>query len=819
MTLTEHPTVDVEESSSPLGRAVRRREDARFLTGSGAFLADIQPPGVKHAAILRSTAPHARIRRLDLDRARVHPGVTAVFSGADLAAASNPISHLLPMPTIKPITWHVLATDTVRFVGEPIAIVIADSRYVAEDALDLIEVDYEGLPAVTNAMAALEPDSALLYEEWGSNDFLSAESATGDLDAAFASADGTLSETIKHHRVIGLPLEGHGACASYDSATDELLIYVSSQQPHNLRTALADVTGMSEANIRVVAPDMGGGFGNKQHFLREDFLMAVVARLVPYPVSWVQDRFESLNASVHSREQIHEVDVAYRNDGRVLGLRVRLFADVGNPVLYFTGAAPALVTTSLLTGTYDIPNYAYELHCVATNKCPMGAYRGFGQPQAILTIERVMDLVAERLDLDPLEVRRQNFIPDSPRPFTSPTGARYDTGSFREQLDRVAEEFHYDDRRIEQQAARADGRYLGIGFASMVESTAPNLHVVAGRYGGFEMALVSVQPDGHVNIVVGTKSQGQGHETAFAQVAADALTIPVDHVMVSEGDTGTVPYGMGTWGSRSAVMGGGAIMKGTAELREKMTAIAANMLEVDVADVTLSDGLFHAGEATLPFAAVAGAAYLHTFLLPPGMDMGLSVVASYDPGNTSPFPDAEGKMNVASTYAAGAAAALVEVDISTGEVSILDFAMVHDCGTVINPMIVDGQIQGAFAQAVGTVLFEELVYDENGQLLTATLLDYLIPAFGSVPRARPVHVETPSPLLGGFRGAGEAAIIAAPAALVNAVHNALAPLGVAVNQTNLGRSRVRALLRDAGVEIDPVRNHRVRGQTAPSSSD
>jgi carbon-monoxide dehydrogenase large subunit len=410
-----------------------------------------------------------------------------------------------------------------------------------------------------------------------------------------------------------------------------------------------------------------------------------------------------------------------------------------------------------------------------------------------------------------------NRIPDEPRPFVSPVGFVYDTGSFGDQLDALVEAIGYDELRAKQERARAEGRYLGVGVASMVEATAPNLHGFAGRFGGFEMALATVQPDGHVSIAVGTKSQGQGHATCLAQVASEVLTVPLDWVDIREGDTGVVPYGMGTWGSRSAVMGGGAVLKATTTLREKMLEIAAHMLQVPRDEIELEGGMFRAGEHVLPFGAVAGAAYLHTFLLPPGMDMALCTVASYDPGNTSPFPDENGRMNPAATYATAAGAAVVEVDVNTGQVALLDAAIVHDCGRVINPMIVDGQIQGAFAQAVGAVLLEEIVYGEDGQLLTSSLLDYLIPAFGSVPKARIVHRETPSDLLGGFRGAGEAGIIVMPAAIANAVHDALKPLGVKITQTNLGATHVRALLRDAGVAVDPVAGARLRGLTVAAT--
>jgi carbon-monoxide dehydrogenase large subunit len=787
-----------------VGSPVRRREDDRFLTGKGEFVGDVTLPDMKHIAIVRSPVAHARIASIDTTAARAFPGVVAVFTGADLARLTNPLSHLLPIPTIKPLEWHVLTVDKVRFVGEPVAAVVADSRYIAEDAAELVEVDYDELDPVVDPEAALDPQAPLLYDEWGDNVFLSLGGVAGDLDAAFASADGVLRERFRHHRVIGLPLEGHGAVGRYDESTGRLLLYASSQQPHNLRTVVSDVTGLSEAKIRVIAPDMGGGFGNKQHFLREESLVAAIALQVPFPVAWVQDRTESLTASVHSRDQIHEVEVAYRNDGRILGLRARIVADIGNPALYFTGAAPALVTTSLMTGTYDIPNYAFELTCVATNKCPVGAYRGFGQPQAIFTIERIVDTVAKAVGLDPVDVRARNMIPDEPRPWKSPTGALYDVGSFSSQLDVVVDEIGYREFRARQAEAAREGRLLGIGVASMVEATAPNLHSVAGRFGGFEMALVTVQPDGHVNVAVGTKSQGQGHETVFAQLVADVFSIPVEHVDVQEGDTGVLPYGMGTWGSRSAVMGGGAVLRASRQLRERMRAIAANMLQVGVDDVKLHAGLFAAGEAVVPFGAVAGAAYLHTFLLPPGMEPGLSVVIGYDPGNTSAFPDDNGHMNVAATYASAAAAVIVEVDPHLWRVRIDDAVIAHDCGTVINPMIVDGQLYGAWAQALGTVFLEEIRYGPDGQPLTGSLLDYRIPTSGDVAPLRVIHMPNESPLEGGFRGAGEAAIIVSPPAIANAVEDALSPFGVRVHQTNLGPNALRTMIRSAGVAFDPI---------------
>lgn len=795
-----------------IGDRTPRVEDEKFLTGRGEYLGDVRRPGLKHIAVLRSPFAHARIRSVDVSNAVALPGVIGAFSGAEVASFANPFQHHLPMiPTLKQIQWFPLALDKARFVGEPIAAVVADSRYIAEDALELIDVDYEELPAVADAELGMAPDAPRLYDDWDDNVFLFMPGGGGDPDGAFARADGVLQERFVHHRIIGFPMEGQGALGEYDAATGRLVLHASTQGPHNLRTVISDITGLHESKVRIIAPDMGGGFGNKAHFIREEALVALLAMRVEHPVVWQQDRVENLTASIHSRQQVHEVEVAYRNDGKVLGLKAKIIADGGNPEVYYMGASPAVVTTSLMTGTYDIQDYACELYVVATCKATMGGYRGYGQPQANFTIERVMDLLAEKLRMDPADVRRVNMIPDEPRPYVSATGARYDTGSFRDQFEQLLDEADYAGLRAQQASARAEGRCVGVGLASMVEPTAPNIHALAGRFGGYEMAAMTVQPDGHVNVSLGTKSQGQGHATVFAQVAADVLGIPVEQVDVRDGDTDAVPYGMGTWGSRSAVMGGGAVIKAAEQIRAKMMRIAAHMLEGDPADAVVADGLFHVGEAAIPFEAVAGAAYLHTFLLPPDMDMGLSVVAGYDPGNTSPFPDEKGHLNVAATYSSAAAAALVEVDPNTGQVAILDFTMVHDCGVVINPMTLEGQIHGAFAQAIGAVLLEELNYSEDGQPLNTTMLDYSIPGFGDVPAPRIIHRETPSALLGGFRGAGEGAIIVSPSAIANAVHDALHPLGVKVAQTNLGPNRIRDLLRAAGAPIDPLAGVRFRG--------
>ena len=800
MTVTTSERARTTATSIP-----RRREDTRFLTGKGSYLGDLRPPGLLHLAVLRSTQAHARINSIDVTNALALPGVVAAFTGAELAKTTGRFSHHLPMiPTLRQIEWGVLAVDKVLFVGEAIAAVVAESRYLAEDALSLISVDYEDLPPVVDAKAGLAEDAPLLYEDWPDNLFLYMPSSHGDVDGAFAEADAVLRETFTHHRVSALPMEGHGAMGEFEASTGRLTLHASTQSPHMLRTTICEVTGLSEAKVRIIAPDMGGGFGVKNHFMREEALVAVVAMRLPYPVVWQQDRFEHLTAGIHSRQQVHEAEVAYRENGKILGLRARIVADVGSPEIYMLGCAPSVVTTGVMPNTYDFQNFAVELQCVVTNKCPIGGYRGFGQPQAIFTMERLVDLIADELEMDPVEVRRINNIDSDALPFTTATGAILDSGGFNEQLDELLDAINYPVLHAQVASERGAGKFVGLGVAQMVEPTAPNLHSLAGQFGGFEMALLTVQPDGHVSIHVGTKSQGQGHETVFAKLASEVLSVPAEMVEVHDGDTRVLPYGMGTWGSRSAVMGGGAVLKAATQVRDKMVAIAANMLGSTPESIELRDGVFRVGEGELPLAEVAGAAYLHTFLLPPGMEPGLSAVVGYDPGNTSPFPDESGKLNVAATYASAAAAAVVEIDPNTGVVTVRDLTLVHDCGRIIDEVILEGQIRGAIAQAIGATFFEEVRYDETGQPLTTTLLDYMIPGFGDLPDPRIIHRETPSKLIGGFRGAGEGAIIVTPAALANAVHDALRPVGAKVTQTNLGPQHVRHLLRESGVKVNPL---------------
>ncbi len=776
-----------------VGTSVRRREDPRLLTGRGRYLADHDQAGLCHIALLRSPVPHADVHGIDTSEAVALPGVVTVVTAAELVAAgAHDFDHLLGPPA-QPLRWGVLADHRVRFVGEPVAAVVAVNRAVAEDAAELIVVDYHELPPVIDVEEALQPSAPLLYPEWRTNEFFYLDDATDGLDVALASAPHRLVERLESHRVMGLPLEGHGAQASWDPGTSRLTVMASNQQPHQLRTVIAEICGLDETSVRVVSPDIGGGFGNKQHFTREECLVGLLARMTGRTVRWSQDRTEALTASVHARAQVHRVEAGYDDTGRVLALKVAIVADLGNPVLYFSGIGPALVTVSSLSGGYAIDQLGWSLSGVATTTCPVGAYRGFGQPEAHFTTERVMDLVAADLGLDPLDVRRRNLLPDRPRPWRGHRGQRLDVGALGAHVDQLAAEFDYRRWRQLQRIARAEGRWVGIGLSTLVQGTTPTQNDTAGRFGSLEMASVAVLPDGRVEVRVGTKSQGQAHETTFAQVAADALGVDVATVAVRDGDTDALVYGSGTWGSRSAVMGGGAIMTAAATVRAKLAAIATH-LGHPVGD--------HGPIPADVVAEVAAAAWWHQHRLPAGMDPGLSSSSVYTPGHTGPQPG--GQANHDETYTTAMTAVAVEVDPATGTVTVLEATSVVDCGVVINPAVVVGQQQGGFAQGLGVALLEEARYSEEGQPLCATLLDYTIPTALDVPALRVVLRQTPSEVLGGFRGVGETGIIAAPAALVGAVDDALTPLGVRLRSTRAHASVLRAETRAHGWRPDPA---------------
>jgi len=782
--------VDEEVGTGLVGARVPRREDPRLLTGSGRFLDDLVLPGLLEAAVLRSPYAHARIVSIDATAARELPGVHDVLVGADLAGLVAPqpvIYRLLPDQPENPNL--ALAVDRVRWVGQPVAAVVATDRYVAEDALGLIEVEYDPLPVVADAQAALAPGAPKLYDELDSNVLGTMRFGEGDVDGALTGAAAVVRERFRLGRVGGLPLETRGCIASWEPHAGELDIWMSTQSPNLARDLLGETLQLPIHRIRVRVPDVGGGFGNKFDFYAEEIIASVLSRRVRRPVKLVEDRIESFAATGQSRETEIEATLAVDADGRILALRAEVLCVLGGG-MGTVGVGPGWLASTMMTGPYRIPAVDVTLTAVLTNRAPMGSYRGWGQPEANFAYERMIELVARELGLDRNEVRRRNFPAPEDFPFATGVVFTYDSGRYADCLELCTQtigERGWPDRVAQ---ARAGGRSLGIGYAFHVEATAfgPSriLNLVGLQHSGFDEAVVRMDSTGRITAFTGQAAMGQGVETALAQVTADAMGVPLDDVTVVWGDTTTCPYtGYGTGASRGAAMGGGTLMLAAQRLVEKLKRIAGHMLEADPRDLEIEQGrVFVRGVPShaITFEQIGSAAYRRLLDgLPEGEDPTLEERAVFDPENLA--------------WSYGASAALVEVDRDTGVARVLDYVVAHDCGTVVNPTIVDGQIHGGAAQGIGEALYEELLYDEQGQLITSTFADYVLPTFGELPRFGLAHQETPAPHIpGGMKGMGEAGTIGAPAAIANAIDDALADLGVRVTTVPATPPRLRALI-------------------------
>lgn len=758
-----------------LGQRIKRREDPELLTGQGRYIADIVRPGLLHAAFLRSPHPHARIGAIEVDRARQMPGVYAVLTGADLPPnlGAQPQIHVFPE---RPTPYYALTRDRVCYVGEPVAVVAAESPYIAEDALEQIQVEWDILPSIGEVEAALQPNAPRLYEEWPDNIAGTFQIEMGDVAGALAEADVVITERFRIQRQFACPLETRGVLAEWDPYRNELVLWTSTQIMHIVRDFLAEVLGLPEHRIRVQSPRIGGAFGCKFHFYPEEVAVALLARHTGRPVRWLEDRLESFVATVHAREQIIEASLAARQDGTMLAVKAEITGDVGG-YLHMVSYGPVWLTAATMTNVYHIPHARVQVQAVVTNKTPLGSYRGWGQPQANFVVERLVDRLALALAMDPAELRRKNFIPPDQFPYQGLVHT-FDSGRYAECLDRALELLDYQDWRARQAELRKQGRYVGIGLSFFVENTAlgPSRLLNEGglQQGGYDIARIRVEPSGDVTVYTGLCEMGQGFTNGLAQLCAETLGVHLDQVTVVTGDTQTCPYtGYGTGASRSAAVGGAAVMKASQRLREKIEAIAAHMLEVGPGDLEMAEGrLWVKGVSSrsVTMADIGRAAYIRAIELPPGMDPGLEVMEVFDPPQMA--------------WPYGANLALVEVDIETGQVQLLDYVIVHDCGTVLNPMIVDGQIHGGVAQGIAAALYEELQYDQAGQLLTGSFMDYLIPSAADLPRFRLDHLVTPSPIIpGGMKGAGEAGVIAPPAAVVNAIEDALRPFDLKFTQT------------------------------------
>jgi aerobic carbon-monoxide dehydrogenase large subunit len=745
------------------GAIVKRREDPRLLAGRGAYLDDLRPDGCLHAVFVRSPHGHARVLGVDARAARARPGVVAVLAGRDLAGQVGPLAPRLEGEGFFATEWAALAPERARFAGEPVAVVAAEDPYAAADAAEAIEVDYSPLPVVADVDAALASDAPRVHASLAGNLLFERRHCRGDVDGAFARAAVRIAERFAHGRVSASPLEPRGLVAAWDGA--RLTVWMGTQVPHIVRAGLARAFAVAPDAVRVVVPDTGGGFGQKMYVQPEDLAVVALARATGRPVKWVETRRENLAAAAQAREARVEVEAAADARGVLLALRARVVSDAGAYHIYpLTQALEPLGIANILPGPYRTPAYAWHASAVATNKPPVAAYRGVGMTFGAFAMERTLDLLADRLGLDPAEVRRRNLIPPEAYPFTSASGLVYDSGDYPRALADALALAGYERLRAEQATARASGRLLGVGLSCYTEYTGIGSRTYRGRgmveVPGHEAATVSVDGDGNVRCDVSFPSQGQGHPTTVAQIVADRLGVSLDRVMVAQPDTDVAPAGSGTFASRGAVATSGSADGAARRVRERLLALGAKRLEASVADLDLVDG-------EVRVRGVPGR----------GVSIGELVLAGPAVSETEVF-DLPGP-----TFSGAVHVAAVEVDAETGRVFVRGYTVAEDCGPVINPMIVEGQIHGALAQGIGEALGERLVYDREGQLLTGTLMDYALPTAADLPAFAVGHLETPSPLTpGGYKGMGEGGTIGAPAAIANAVADAVRPLGVRLTE-------------------------------------
>ncbi len=764
-----------------MGQSLRRFEDHRLLTGQSQFVDDMTLPGMLHAMVLRSPHAHAAITSMEVAAARQATGVVAVVTASDLeqVAAHIPTRRNADADELRPPEHPVLAGDKVCYVGQPVAIVVAETPYAARDALELIEVGYAPLPAVIDPLVATHPDTPVVHPELGTNRVLEVTSAGGDLTTAFAQADHIVRQQYQVQRLAPVPMETRGLVADYQPQDDRLTVWDSTQNPHGMKPRLAQLLGRPESSIRVVTPDVGGGFGEKGCLFPEEVAMAYLATRLERPVKWVEDRREN-QLVFHGRGHTVEVEAAARNDGALLGIRVHIVADLGAYFLLSTPTVP-VSTSHRLTGPYTTPAMRIEVHGVVTNKPPTGAYRGAGGPEAAFCMERTIDLIANDLNMDPAEVRRKNLIPPDAFPYCTPTGITYDSGQYEQALDRALELSDYATWRWRsRQQKPAQEPRIGIGLATVVKGTGARTPNLA------EHARVIIEPSGRVLLHLGISPHGQGSETTFAQIVADELGVTPAEVQVLHGDTDDLPGGGGTSGSRGLIAGSSAAHVVLQEARQNLILIATHLLDCRPEDVVFQDGRVydrHHPEREVPFSRIAAAAHDEA-QLPPGVERGLDFSGSH----TLP----------ASPYAFAAHVAVVEVSPETGAIRLLNYVAVHDAGRIVNPLLAAGQVQGSIVQGIGQALLEGMVYSPEGQPLTGTLSDYAVPRATHIPELTLETLETLSPLTPlGVKGIGELPTLAAPAAVANAVMDALSHRGVRHIDTPLTPAKIWQALQGA----------------------
>jgi carbon-monoxide dehydrogenase large subunit len=746
---------------------MKRVEDPRLIKGIATYVDDMRLDGMLHACLLRSPHAHARIARIDVTAARTIPGVVAVLTGADVNASCGLVPCAAAIPDLKAPKHTVLAGDRVYFVGHAVAVVVADDPYIARDAIEAIDVDYDPLPAVTNAEEAVKPGTPLTHPGALESNIAYTHTVAGggDIDAAFSSADRVITHRLYHQRLTPMPIEPRGVVASYHPGEGSLTLWTSTQIPHLLRTLLPGMLAVPENKLRIVAPEVGGGFGAKLNVYAEEALVGHLAMRLGAPVKWIESRRENAASTIHGRDQIGEYEVAVKNDGTILGMKTRTIADLGSYLQLLTPAVPTL-TGLVLTGCYKIPAIKMDIVGVYTNKMATDAYRGAGRPEATYLIERLMDVIAAELGIDRIELRLKHFPKPAEFPFTTSCGLTYDSGNYQGALTKAKQIVNWDQLVKDRASAREAGKLSGIGVSTYVEICAmgPSAAMPAG---GWEWGCVRMEISAKVTVITGVSPHGQGQETTFAQFVADRLGVPIEDIVVLHGDTNVAHYGRDTYGSRGTAVGGSAIVMCIDKIVAKAKTLAAHLFETTSDHVTFEHGVFRAPGVTnreIAWPELTGAAYVAKNL-PAGLEPGLEASSFFEPQNfTFPF---------------GTHIVAVDVDRDTGQVTITKYAAVDDCGPLINPLIVEGQVQGGIAHSIGQVLFEQTIYDDSGQLLTGEFMDYALPRAHDIPDYILGHTVTPSPVNPlGVKGVGEAGTIGATPAIANAVLDALAPLGI-----------------------------------------
>jgi len=780
--------------SQVFGASIKRREDPRLITGHGHFTEDASVPRMATVVFLRSPYAHAKIKSIRTDRAKSQAGVIGVFTGNDSAKLGTiPTAWPVTGSDLKPTKYHPIAIDKVRYVGDPVAVVVAESYGEALDALDYIEVDYEVLPVVVDSEKAVAPGASLLYDDIPNNLAFHWKVGGGDFEKALREADVVIKQKMVNQRLLPTAIETRGASANYDPGSGELTIWMTSQNPHVHRFLISAITGIPEHKLRIVSTDVGGGFGSKLPCFGPEAIVGWLAMKLQTPVRWMEDRRENYLATNHGRDHIEYVELAAKNDGTILGLRVKTYANMGAWLSTAGPGVPTILFALILSGPYKIPNVACEVFGVLTNTTAVDTYRGAGRPEATFIIERSIDMLAKKIGMDPSEVRMKNFIPANEFPATVATGLSYDSGNYAVAMNKALQLINYESFRSEQAKKRSEGKLLGIGFSSYVEvcGLGPSNVVRSTGFGLglWESTTIRVHPSGKVSVFTGSNPHGQGEETTFAQIVVQELGVKIEDVEIIHGDTDKIAFGMGTYGSRATPVGGASVAIASRKILDKAKKIAAHLIEAREADIIVEDGRFHVKGSKEPskgWGDVAYAAYgAAGNEIPAGMEPGLEIVTFYDPTNfVFPF---------------GTHVCIVEVARDTGQVKIKRYVAVDDCGKQINPMLVEGQIHGGVTQGISQALWEEGVYDQDGNLLTSTLVDYAIPTAVEVPQYELSHTVTPSPHNPlGVKGIGEAGTIAAAPAVVNAVVDALSHLGVTHIDMPLRSDKIWGILNKKG---------------------